>query len=144
MTGWRIGFAVGHEEVIAALDRVKQNIDSGVFTAVQAAAAAGLGDDFTALREEVMSVYPRRRELVVAALRDAGLSPFETDATFYVWCPVPGDGDSVAFCRDLLERLDLVVTPGVGFGQGGEGWFRISLTCSDADLEEAARRLRRL
>ena len=141
MTGWRVGFAVGHPEVVAALDRVKQNVDSGVFPAVQVAAAAGLGERFAELRREVIGVYPARRRRIVDALRRAGIEPLATDATFYVWSRVPGDGDAPAFCRHLLEEHALVVTPGDGFGPGGRGWFRISLTCPDDRLAVAAERL---
>jgi len=144
MTGWRVGFAVGNAEVVGSLERVKQNIDSGVFTAVQATAAAALGEGCADLAAGVMSVYPPRRRTILAALADAGVEVFPTAATFYVWARVPGDGDSLAFCSRVLEEHALVLTPGVGFGSGGEGWFRISLTAPDDRIDEAARRLRRL
>ncbi len=144
MTGWRIGFAVGHADVIGALDRVKQNIDSGAFTAVQQTAIFALGEQGDVLMDSVMAPYARRRALVVDALEAAGLAVFETRATFYVWARVPTGEDSLSFCRRALDDLHLVVTPGTGFGPGGEGWFRISLTSADDRLEEAAARLRRL
>ena len=144
MTGWRIGFAVGHPEVIGALDRVKQNTDSGAFTAIQQTAIFALGERGDALLASVMAPYARRRGVIVEALEAAGLEVFETRATFYVWARVPSGEDSLSFCRRALEELDIVVTPGPGFGPGGEGWFRISLTCADDRLDEAAARLRRL
>ncbi len=144
MTGWRIGFAVGHAEVISALERVKQNIDSGAFTAVQETAIFALSESCDELMSSVMRPYARRREVIVASLAAAGLEVFDARATFYVWARVPGGEDSLSFCRRVLTDLDIVVTPGTGFGSGGEGWFRISLTSADDRIDEAAARLRRL
>jgi LL-diaminopimelate aminotransferase len=144
MTGWRIGFAVGHAEVISALDRVKQNIDSGAFTAVQETAIFALDEACDPLMAAVMRPYARRREVIAAALAAAGLEVFDARATFYVWARVPAGEDSFSFCRRILADRDLVVTPGTGFGAGGEGWFRISLTTADDRIDEAAERLRRL
>ncbi|NTV03552.1 aminotransferase class I/II-fold pyridoxal phosphate-dependent enzyme [bacterium] len=144
MTGWRVGFAAGHPEVIAALDKVKQNIDSGVFTAVQDVAAQALTPMGEELLRGVMAVYPPRRRLVTGALRAAGFEVFATEATFYVWARVPAGEDSLGFCRRALDDEAVVVTPGTGFGSGGEGWFRLSLTAPDERLAEAAERLRRL
>jgi len=141
MTGWRIGFAAGQAEVIRNLARVKESIDSGVFTAVQATATHALGEAFDGLLESVLAAYPARRGVMVAALGKAGFEVFDSTATFYVWCRVPGNETSLAFCRRALEEIGLVVTPGPGFGPGGEGWFRISLTASDEDIAEGARRL---
>jgi LL-diaminopimelate aminotransferase len=144
MTGWRIGFAVGHADLIRDLGRVKESIDSGVFGAVQAVATLALSEKFDELIAPVMAVYPPRREIIVQALRRAGIEVFPTLATFYVWSRVPDGDDSVSFCRRLLAQTDVVATPGVGFGPGGEGWFRLSLTAPDARISEAARRLERL
>jgi LL-diaminopimelate aminotransferase len=141
MTGWRIAFAAGHPEVIGNLARVKESIDSGVFTAVQATAAHALGESFAALLDSVMAAYPERRRIMVDALTRAGFEVFDATATFYVWCRVPGDESSVDFCGRALEEIGMVVTPGTGFGPGGEGWFRISLTASDEDVAEGARRI---
>ena len=144
MTGWRIGFAVGHPEVIASLDRVKQNIDSGAFTAVQVTAVAALGDDFEDLLAEVTGVYAARRAEIAAALSEAGIEVFPSAGAFYIWARVPNGEGSLEFCARVLEEHALVVTPGLGFGPGGEGWFRVSLTASDERITEGARRLRRL
>ncbi len=141
MTGWRIAFAVGHPDVVGDLARVKESIDSGVFTAVQATAAHALGEAFEELLGSVMEVYPRRRKIMVDALNKAGFEVFDSPATFYVWCRVPAGESSVDFCGRALAEIGVVVTPGPGFGSGGEGWFRISLTASDEDIAEGARRI---
>ncbi len=142
MTGWRIAFAAGHPEVVGRLGRVKESMDSGVFTAVQETAVHALGESFAELLAGVVEAYPERRRIMVAALADAGIEVFPTTATFYVWCRVPGKESAVDFCGRALREVGLVVTPGNGFGPGGEGWFRISLTASDADIAEGARRIR--
>jgi len=141
MTGWRIAFAAGHPDLIARLGRVKESMDSGVFTAVQNTAAYALGDAFDSLLASVLQAYPDRRRIMVEALTEAGYEVFPTAATFYVWCRVPGDESSVAFCSRALDEIGVVVTPGNGFGTGGEGWFRVSLTASDEDIAEGARRI---
>lgn len=144
MTGWRIGFVVGHAELIRDLGRVKESIDSGVFGAIQAVATAVLGEKFSELIAPVMAIYPPRRERIVSALQQAGIEVFPSPATFYVWSRVPEGESSVAFCRRLLEQIDVVATPGVGFGPGGEGWFRLSLTAADERIATAASRLESL
>ncbi len=141
MTGWRVAFAVGHPELIEALGRVKDTMDSGVFTAIQRTAAYALGPDFERLLACVAAPYRARRERLVAALAAAGWEIFPATATFYVWCRVPTAESSAAFCQRALAEIGVVVTPGTGFGTGGEGWFRLSLTASDSDLDEGARRL---
>ncbi len=141
MTGWRVAFAVGHPELVEALGRVKDTMDSGVFTAIQRTAAYALGPDFDRLLAGVAEPYAKRRERLVGELARAGYEIFPAKATFYVWCRVPGGEGSAAFCQRALAEIGVVVTPGTGFGTGGEGWFRISLTASEADLEEGARRL---
>jgi LL-diaminopimelate aminotransferase len=142
MTGWRIAFAAGHPEVVGDLGRVKESMDSGVFTAVQTTAGYALGDRFEDLLDGVLAPYRARREVMVAALRDAGYEVFASPATFYVWSRVPAGGSSVEFCGRVLDEIGVVVTPGLGFGPGGEGWFRISLTADDAAVAEGARRFR--
>jgi LL-diaminopimelate aminotransferase len=142
MTGWRIAFAAGHPEVIGALGRVKDSMDSGVFTAIQETAAFALGDAFDGLLVSVMAAYPSRRKTMESALREAGFEVFPSPATFYIWVRVPHGGSSIEFCQRVLNELGVVVTPGLGFGTGGEGWFRISLTASDEDIAEGARRFR--
>jgi len=141
MTGWRVGFAVGNAEVLAGLARVKESIDSGVFTAIQEVATFALGRVADQLLEQVMAPYPQRRRVIVDALQAAGFEVFPTQATFYVWARVPGGEDSLGFCSRMLRQHGVVVTPGTGFGPGGEGWFRISLTAPDARIKAAAERL---
>ena len=146
MTGWRIAFAAGHPEVVGALGRVKESMDSGVFTAIQETAAHALGDAFDELLDSVMAAYPSRRATIESALKEAGFEVFHSPATFYVWARVPANRvasrSSIEFCSMVLDELGVVVTPGLGFGTGGEGWFRISLTASDEDIAEGARRFR--
>ncbi|MFH2053966.1 MAG: aminotransferase class I/II-fold pyridoxal phosphate-dependent enzyme [bacterium] len=142
MTGWRVAFAVGNAGVIADLGRVKESMDSGVFGAIQETAALALGPDCESLLAGVMAPYAVRRDVIVAALADAGFEVFPSPATFYIWVRVPAGEGSVAFCSRALEEIGLVITPGVGFGPGGEGWFRISLTAPDERIAEGARRLK--
>lgn len=140
MTGWRIGFCVGNEKAVTALGKVKTNIDSGLFQAVQYAGIEALERNGK-IPQELSKVYQDRRDQVIAGLKACGLKPFVPKATFYVWCPVPGKKDSRTFARTLLVNTGVVVTPGVGFGQHGEGYFRISLTAPKHRLEEALIRI---
>ena len=140
MTGWRIGFACGNAAAVAALGIVKNNTDSGPFTAVQQAAVLALGLPRATL-EAQLAVYQRRRDRMVAALRQAGVAAPLPRATIYLWCPVPAGQTSAGFAGRLLEEAGVFVTPGTGYGPQGEGYFRISLTCPDARLDEAARRI---
>jgi len=142
MTGWRIGCVVGNASAVAALNTVKENVDNGSLRAVQFAAAAAL-DHAEELIGPINEVYQRRRDLVVDALNSGGWRLEKPKATIYVWAPVPERyaGDSGAFVADLLERTGVMVTPGRGYGQWGEGYFRISLTYGDDVLEEAMGRI---
>lgn len=142
MTGWRIGFCVGNERAVAALGKVKTNIDSGLFQAIQYAGIEALERNGN-VPGESSRIYQERRDLVVNGLQACGLDPFVPKATFYVWCPVPGKGDSRSFARALLLKTGVVVTPGVGFGEHGEGYFRVSLTAAKDRLEEALYRIRK-
>ncbi len=140
MTGWRIGFACGGEELIAGLSKVKTNIDSGVFQAVQLAGikALSLGD---ALTEPLRRVYKNRVHLVTSALSEAGLKSFNAGATFYIWTKLPDSIDSISFTGRLIENAGVVVSPGVGFGKSGEGYFRISVTNKEDLIKEACERI---
>jgi LL-diaminopimelate aminotransferase len=146
MTGWRIGCAVGNASAVKALLTVKENIDNGTLRAVQFAGAKAL-DLAEELTPKINAVYQRRRDLVVETLNELGWQLDKPKATIYVWAPVPERfaGDSGAFAADLLEKTGVVVTPGRGYGEHGEGSFRISLTYPDEVLEKAmgllARRL---
>ncbi len=142
MTGWRIGMVVGNASAISAFGRVKTNVDSGVFEAVQRAAIAGLTGDQSWL-DERNAIYQRRRDRVMAALAAMGVQARTPRASLYVWARVPGGGSSLDFCLNTLHSALVWVTPGVGFGQAGEGYFRISLTTPDDRLDEGLRRLTR-
>jgi LL-diaminopimelate aminotransferase len=142
MTGWRIGAVAGNASTVAALNAVKENIDNGTLRAIQFAGAKAL-DAAEQLTGAINAVYRRRRDLVVDALNAAGWSLARPKATIYVWAPVPARhaGDSGAFVADLLERTGVMVTPGRGYGQWDEGYFRISLTYPDNVLKEAMDRI---
>jgi len=141
MTGWRIGFACGNEEILKGLLKVKTNVDSGVFEVVQEAAIAALtGDD--KVIDEINKTYKERRDIFVSGLKEAGFNVEKPKATFYVWCEV--GGSSIEFVKNLLDKVGIVATPGVGFGEHGEGFVRFSLTKSTEIIEEAVKRLQTL
>ncbi|WP_438315351.1 LL-diaminopimelate aminotransferase [Candidatus Caldatribacterium sp. SIUC1] len=140
MTGWRIGFAVGNARLIEALGRVKTNIDSGIFNAIQWVGVEALARVEEAL-EGIIPVYTERRNLVVETLRALGFDLPYPRATFYVWIPVPSGFTSLGFAEFLLDRAQVVVTPGVGFGKYGEGFVRVSLTTPSLRLKEAMERI---
>jgi len=144
MTGWRIGFAVGNRDALAALARVKSNLDSGAFEAVQVAGTAALGDaDHPDVRGQI-EIYRRRRDLLVAGLREAGFAVKPPEATFYVWAGCPVGTESMSVARRLLDDADVVVIPGVGFGRRGEGYVRFALSVEEERTKVAAERIRRL
>ena len=141
MTGWRAAAIVGNADAIEAYWRLKTNIDSGMFDAVQLAAAATLehGDGFA---RELSAVYQRRRDLVCDALREIGVDVTPPKGTIYIWAPVPDGYDSASYAEHVLEESGVVVSPGGAYGPNGEGFFRISLTVDDDRLAEAVERLR--
>ncbi len=140
MTGWRIGMAVGNAEILAGLGRVKTNVDSGVFNAVQQAAITALSGPQDCVKD-ACSVYQERRNVLVSGLRDLGFDVPLPRATFYVWLPVQ---DCMAFSARLLNEAGIVATPGIGFGSSGEGYVRFALTRTVARIQEALERMRRL
>ncbi len=140
MTGWRIGFAVGSKAVVSALSAVKSNADSGVFNAIQWAGVRALREG-KGLFSSYIEVYKRRRGMMADALERSGYEISGGEATFYLWVRTPSGTSSMEFTSRLLEEKGVLVTPGVGFGEFGEGYFRISLTVPDERLEEAARRI---
>jgi LL-diaminopimelate aminotransferase len=140
MTGWRIGMAVGNARMIDALRRVKSNLDSGIPQAIQRMAIAALTGPQECVAEH-NAVYQRRRDRVVEALRSLGLRVRTPKASLYVWARVPEGFTSASFAERLLDDLAVVVTPGSGYGQQGEGYVRLSLTVPDERLEEGLRRL---
>lgn len=143
MTGWRLGWAVGNADIIAALSRVKTFMDTGVFLAVQAAGVAAI-DSYDPWVADNVATFQRRRDVAVAALRRAGFDVDPPQATMYLWVPVPGGEPSEAFARRALDQEGVVVLPGGALGAGGEGFFRVALTVAEERLEEAAGRLQRV
>ena len=143
MTGWRIGMAVGNASLVKGLGKVKENIDSGIFQAVQEAGIVALnqGDAYTA---ELRGIYRERRDVVIEALKKAGISCRIPEATFYIWSKVPGGVSSQDFVTRVLKQTGVVTTPGNGFGTPGEGYFRISLTVNTDRLKEAVLRISQL
>jgi len=145
MTGWRCAAIVGNAEAIAQYWRLKTNMDSGNFEAVQLAGVAALSPDCDAEVASMNQLYERRRDLVVEALRTIGVRVTPPKGTIYIWAPVPeGFASSAAFCEHVLEEAAVVISPGGAYGPSGEGWFRISLTTPDERLVEAVERLGRL
>jgi LL-diaminopimelate aminotransferase len=142
MTGWRVGFAAGGERLIDAMLKVKTNLDSGVFTAVQEAAITALTSSQSCV-DDLRNALKTRRDRTVEKLRKQGIRFAVPEGAFYIWAHVPGKATSADFCRDLLEGCGVVVTPGTGFGRYGEGYFRISLTTPDRRLDEALERMRK-
>jgi LL-diaminopimelate aminotransferase len=143
MTGWRVGFAAGHPQLIAALGQVKTNVDSGVFQAIQEAAIAALTGD-PAIVDRLRAMYRERRDGLVAGLGAAGLPCEPPPGTFYVWVPVPAGTTSAALATRCLTEAGVVVTPGNGFGEAGEGYIRLTLCSSIERLREAVERLKSL
>jgi LL-diaminopimelate aminotransferase len=145
MTGWRCAALVGNAEAIAAYWKLKSNIDSGNFDAVQLAGARALEADVDAEVSRQNAIYARRRDLVVDALQAAGVSVTRPKGSIYIWAPVPaGFASSAAYCEHVLEHAAVVISPGGAYGPNGEGYFRISLTTPDDRLLEAVERIRRL
>ncbi|NMC64456.1 MAG: aminotransferase class I/II-fold pyridoxal phosphate-dependent enzyme [SAR324 cluster bacterium] len=142
MTGWRVGVVVGNTTAVRALQTVKENVDNGSLRAIQFAAAKAFS-----LAESIIpsvnKVYKRRRDFVVDTLNSSGWDVEKPKGTIYVWASVPEryKGSSAAFATELLEKTGVVVTPGLGYGEWGEGYFRISLTYPDSVLEEALDRI---
>ena len=145
MTGWRCAAIVGNAEAIAQYWRLKSNIDSGLFDAVQLAGAAALAPEVDAEVRAMNAVYQRRRDLVCDALARAGVQITPPRGTIYVWAPVPaGFANAADYCEHVLEQAAVVISPGGAYGPNGEGFFRISLTTPDDRLLDAVDRLSRL
>lgn len=140
MTGWRIGAAAGNRGVIDALTRVKSNLDSGVPQAIQEMAIAALSGPQGCVGEH-NAVYRRRRDRIIETLRSLGLRVQAPKASLYVWARVPEGETSIAFAARLLDATGVVVTPGIGYGQQGEGYVRLSVTTPDDRVDEGLRRL---
>ncbi|TYQ17723.1 UNVERIFIED_CONTAM: LL-diaminopimelate aminotransferase [Acetivibrio alkalicellulosi] len=143
MTGWRLGFAVGNRDAISKLKKMKNNIDSGVFTAIQEAGIEALnnGDNFV---EYMRKVYTRRRDIAMEELKKLGFQFEIPKGAFYLWIKVPKGYNSKSFTNLILEETGVVVAPGRGYGEWGEGYIRISLTIDDNRLKEAFDRIAKL
>ena len=140
MTGWRIGMAAGNPRMIDALFRFKSNMDSGIPQAIQQAAIQALKGPQDCVAEH-NAVYQRRRDKLVKALNDIGLRARSPKASFYIWARIPDGYTSVAFTAELLDKANVAVTPGTGYGGAGEGYIRLSLTLPESRLDEAISRM---
>jgi LL-diaminopimelate aminotransferase len=143
MTGWRSAFAVGNAALVAGLGRVKTNVDSGIFKAVQQASVAAMTGDQGCVAE-LRAIYARRRQMVLEALAPTPLRPVPPQATFYVWTHNPPGYDSAGTVAKILDETGVVTTPGSGFGKAGEGYVRLSLTVPEDRLEQALERIGRV
>lgn len=144
MTGWRLGWACGEASLVAALQKMKSNLDSGIFTAIQRAGIIALEGYARPELPAMRQMYRQRRDVLVAGLRSVGLEPNVPPATFYVWVRCPRDITSLEMVAALLEKCDIVATPGVGFGPSGDGYVRFALTVDVPKIEEAVERIRKL
>jgi alanine-synthesizing transaminase len=145
MPGWRMGFAVGNERLIAALARVKSYLDYGAFTPVQVAAAAALNGPQACI-EEVRKTYKGRRDCLVESFGRAGWAVPLPAASMFAWAPIPEayrEVGSVEFCKLLVEKADVAVSPGLGFGEYGEGFVRIALVENEHRIRQAARNIKK-
>lgn len=143
MTGWRIGFVAGGSELVGTFMGAKENIDSGVFTAVQKAGEAAMGMDVQLFRQR-LEVYRERRNVLVSGLRGLGWDVSDSPGTFYVWVKLPRGADSMVFARKMINQAGIVITPGSGFGTWGEGYIRFALTIPSARIHQAVGRLEQM
>ena len=132
---------VGNKEAVFNLGKLKTNIDSGVFQAIQCAAIEALTSNQSSV-EEIKKIFQKRRDMVVDGLKSIGIHVEKPRATFYIWAKVPQGYNSADFCEKLIEEQGIVVTPGSGFGDEGEGYFRISITIKEERIAEAIERLK--
>ncbi len=137
MTGWRVGFVVGGTRLVDTFMSAKENIDSGVFTAIQKAAETALGSN----PSKILEIYRKRREILVKGLRKLEWEVCDSPGTFYVWVKLPKETRSIQFTKKLLSKTGIVVTPGSGFGTYGEGYIRFALTIPESEIFKAVGRL---
>lgn len=142
MTGWRIGWVCGNKDVISAIAKVKSNIDSGIFSAIQIAGIEALNGPQRHI-QKMRALYQERRDILCAGLESIGWKAAVPRATFYAWVPLPNGSDSRSFAKLLLKRCDIVTTPGIGFGTYGEGYIRFALTVSKERIREAIERIKK-
>jgi LL-diaminopimelate aminotransferase len=140
MTGWRIGYAVGNKDILAGLGKIKTNLDSGVFQAIQEAAITALDTDDRIL-SDIRKIYRERRDVLCDGLSRLGLPLRKPEATFYIWARVPSQFDSMGFVAHVLHKAGVLTTPGNGFGAAGEGYVRFALTAPAQRIQEAVERI---
>ena len=144
MTGWRVGFVCGNEKIIAGIAKVKSNIDSGVFNAIQMAGITAL-DIADKHSEKMNKIYQDRRDALICSLNKIGWITKKPKATFYVWTKLPRQyKSSIEFAELVLDKADIVITPGIGFGENGEGYVRFALTVSKERIQEAMDRIEKI
>jgi len=141
MTGWRIGCAVGNKEIVSSLGKYKTNVDSGIFNAIQYAAAEAF-KNYEKYSRNNNIIYKKRRDMTASILDNIGIDYYTSNATIYIWAKVPEGYTSRSFSELVLNKANVVVTPGSAYGKQGEGYFRISLTIEDTRLEEALKRIK--
>lgn len=146
MTGWRIGWVCGNKNLISALGKIKSNIDSGIFSAIQIAGIAALKTPQSYI-DKACRLYQERRDILAEGLNSLGWLVVKPKATFYLWVKIPKPVgqkfDSISFTQRLLSKTGIVVTPGVGFGKYGEGYIRFALTINQKRIKQAVTRLKR-
>ena len=143
MTGWRLGFVVGNKDVLAGLGKVKSNLDSGCFEAVQEAGITALGLD-DSVTDGIRTIYQERRDTLIPGLKQLGLEVDAPPAAFYIWVTVPKGYTSTSFTAHLLEKAGIVTTPGNGFGAPGEGYIRMTVCTTKERLAEAVERIKKV
>jgi len=143
MTGWRLGFVVGNKDVLAALGKVKSQLDSGCFQAIQEAGITALSLD-DSVTDELRKIYQERRDTLVPGLKKLGLDVDPPPAAFYIWVTVPKGYSSASFTAHLLEKAGIVTTPGNGFGAPGEGYIRMTVCTTKERLAEAVERIKKV
>jgi LL-diaminopimelate aminotransferase len=141
MTGWRCAAILGNADAVSSYWRLKTNVDSGLFEAIQLAGVAALDGPRERITE-MNEIYARRRDLVVGTLREIGMDVEKPKGTIYVWAPVPDGHTSTSFAELVLEEAAVVISPGSMYGPSGEGFFRISLATPDERITEAVDRMR--
>ncbi|MEO5357419.1 MAG: LL-diaminopimelate aminotransferase [Nitrospirae bacterium YQR-1] len=143
MTGWRIGFAVGNKDILFGLGKIKTNLDSGVFQAIQEAAICALETEDSVLCN-IRDTYQARRDALYDGLCSIGLTAYKPQSTFYLWTVVPEGFTSETFAEYLLNKAGVMATPGNGFGESAEGYIRFALTVPVERIKEAVQRIRKI
>lgn len=138
--GWRLGFCVGNKDLIASIGKFKTAVDSGQFTALQWAVSTSLEDSGNELKK-TLAIFNERKQILCSGLTELGLEYFKSNSTFYVWSKIPKDYTSTSYANHLLEKLGVVVTPGIGFGEMGDSYIRFSLTSPTKRIIEATNRI---